>query len=116
METPECPFRNLILVSFWVAFNRVALPGMICRGRQRAGDVPPRPRGTQPEGGAVVTGDRASGIRVAGGLGRLGWRVSSYPLFTEEGPHDQRAELNWVSVKQGVPTPKGKSGGPGPHS
>ena len=26
------------------------------------------------------------------------------------------AELNWVSVKQGVPTPKGKSGGPGPHS
>lgn len=92
METPECPFRNRILVSFWVAFNRVALPGMICRGSQRAGDVPPRPRGTQPEGGAVVTGYRASGIRVAGGgLGRLGWRVSSYPRFTEEEPHDQRA-------------------------
>ena len=26
------------------------------------------------------------------------------------------AELNWVLVKPGVPTPKGKSGGPGSHS
>ena len=66
METLECPLGNLILVSFWVAFNRVALPEMICRGRQRAGDVP-RGREAPRQKGALwsrATGPAASGLPV----------------------------------------------------
>lgn len=84
MGTQECRSRNLVLSPLLGAFSQVAFPYMTCRGWQRAGDAPRRPRGPRR--------------RRLGQL-RPGWKQGTgqfpgsqlLPQFTEEDPQAHRA-------------------------